>query len=124
VGKRCWGTLVVRCAWVNYDPFNGRMRAYASVLDTTDARDYSVKVNDIQVVYSDPVRGIVPIDGVNTKADDDGWFDSTDEGQSGLVSCYKVRNIPDRTVYARALFSWEGYSTDSENQLSFPVKRC
>jgi serine/threonine-protein kinase len=124
LGKHCGGDLVVRCAWVNYDPANHRFRAYASVRDAPDARNFSVKVNAIQLVYKNSLGKYVPVDSASTGADNDGWHDEMDQGYSGLVSCDKVRSIPGRTVYTRSLISWEGYSTKSEEWFSGPVVRC
>jgi hypothetical protein len=121
-GKKCVGDKVIRCTWVNYDSVNRRFRAYASVKDTPDTSPYSVKVNDIQLVYKDPVRGYVGVGAAG--ADNDGWHDETDTGSGGLVGCDVVRTLPGQTVYARAAFAWQGASTSSGTLVSLPVMRC
>jgi hypothetical protein len=39
LGKRCEGARAVRCAWVNHDTTNNRVRGYGSVTDTTSGPD-------------------------------------------------------------------------------------
>jgi hypothetical protein len=116
------GEQVIRCAWVNYDSTYGRVRAYASVEDTPGARQYWVRVTDIQLVYKHPFLGYVRIG--NAGGDYDGWHDVKDVGHSGLVSCNTVENLPGKTVYAQAKFAWKGYDSGSQTMVSFPVKRC
>jgi hypothetical protein len=123
VGKKCAGSQVIRCTWVNYDNTNGRVRAYAWVQDTPGARQYSVRVTNIQLVYKHPFLGYLPVPN-NRSGDYDGWHPVTDDGRSGLVGCDTVKKLPGRTVYAQARFSWKGYSSGSQTLVSFPVKRC
>jgi hypothetical protein len=122
LGMRCVGDDVPRCVWVNFDRQYGRFRAYARVQDSPDIHQYWVKVNDIQLVYRDPWLGFVRVG--NPGADNDGWHDVIDSGQSGLVGCDTVRRLPGRAVYAQARFSWTGYKSGSQTLVSFPVKRC
>jgi hypothetical protein len=114
LGKKCGGVKVERCLWINFDTAERRVRAYATVTDTTEVTDYKVLVRNIRVVTpSGNAYGLV--------ADTDGWWSLTDSAHSALVNCSRIG----RQVYAEATFGWSsGNGTEYRTERSALATVC
>lgn len=77
---RCYGVEVPRCAWINYDSQNHRVRGYVRITDAAGGGNYQVAVNNIRLYKNGNL--------VNTVGDYDDWYDTTDTAQTALVDCH------------------------------------
>lgn len=92
-GKSCAGSAVTRCAWINFDKTNNRMRAYGEVRDVSGGTNYDVKLDTVWVdEYS--AGSWIERDWVWHSSD--GWHGTSDAESTGLLTCsgnrtYRVR---------------------------------
>lgn len=77
---RCYGSEVVRCAWINYDSQNHRVRGYVRITDAAGGGNYQVAVNNIRMSKNG--------NRISTVGDYDDWYDTTDTAQTALVDCH------------------------------------
>lgn len=108
-GKSCSGSAVTRCAWINYDKTNNRMRAYGEIRDASGGTNYDVKLYTVWVDEYTAGRW-VERDWVHHSSD--GWHGTSDAESTNLLTCsgnrtYRVRMD---TAWRRAGTSVSGTS--------------
>ncbi|RAY15697.1 hypothetical protein DPM19_07895 [Actinomadura craniellae] len=85
--RHCMGDQVERCAWINYDPANNRIRGYATVRDVPGRTSYTVDVFYVRILQCNSQGGNCTTEVVNTYNGDAGGSGSSDTGSSGLMQC-------------------------------------
>jgi hypothetical protein len=105
LGYRCEGARAVRCAWVNHDTTNNRVRGYGSVQDTTSGAD-SVRAS---VTLSRWNWSYERWEGVSSGASQSDY--EFVQASTGLVTC------GDGQMF-RAEVVWEWNGTDAGRVLS------
>lgn len=112
LGKKCEGARAVRCAWVNLDTTNNRVRGYGSVRDTTSGPD--------------AVRAYVELYRLGSE----GWVFAS--SSSGYVDGYEfVQNStglntcrPGDRYKARIRWEWNGTDFGSMDSFTADVPYC
>jgi len=117
-GQNCGGIQVDRCAWLDWDPVAGRIRAGGNTRDEPNGGNYSVAVNETMVQIL-PFGGPWTTVKETTVGDYDGWhsvWDASTSNTSGRMCGFQYR--------ALTLHRWTGDSTGSEWIASNPVTFC
>lgn len=123
--RRCGGSQVLRCVWINYDSSANRIRPWASII----SRNHDVAVNRIRVQVSYFGRWVEADDLLNSntyRTDYDGYHApggpnddpravGVDEARGGLMTCQPV------IVRTVAHFAWRGPVTREEDMASEPL---
>lgn len=100
IRETCVGAQVIRCAWLNFDTVNQRVRGHVRITDTAGGGNYDVDVNEIRMQRQsgsawETLSPVVPHYG---------FKDTTDTGATALYRC-NPNGIPN--VYrVRARFVW------------------
>ncbi|WP_129337017.1 hypothetical protein [Cellulomonas endophytica] len=102
-GKSCVGSQVLRCAWINYDSTNNRMRAYGEIRDAAGGSNYDVALYGIWVDEYSAGRW-VERDWVYYASD--GWHAESDLEAGELLSC-----VGSRTYRVRMDGKWRAAGT-------------
>jgi hypothetical protein len=101
--KLCYGTEAPGCVWMNVDSTNQRVRGYANQVDAAGGNNYDVAVyNIILWIHTSPSWS-----HGSSVCDCDGWFATSDSGQTGLVACGYLMHV-------EAIRQWQGYSSGSQ----------
>jgi hypothetical protein len=100
LGKHCEGARAVRCAWVNHDTTNNRVRGYGSVRDTTSGTD-AVRVSVTLLRFNTSYERFEAVSSGAPQSN----YESV-QGYTGLVTC------GDGQLF-RADAVWEWNGTDS-----------
>jgi hypothetical protein len=100
LGKHCEGARAVRCAWVNHDTTNNRVRGYGSVQDTTSGTD-AVRVSVTLLRFNTSYERF---EAVSSGAQQSNY--ESVQAYTGLVTC------GDGQLF-RADAVWEWNGTDS-----------
>ena len=117
-GQNCGGIQVDRCAWLDWNPGAGLIRAGGNTRDEPNGGNYSVAVNDTMVQ-------ILPFGGPWTTVkgtavgDYDGWhevWDASTSNTSGIMCGFQYR--------ALTYHHWTGASSGGEWIASNPVTFC
>jgi hypothetical protein len=92
-GKSCAGSEVPRCAWINLDTSNDRMRAYADVRDAAGGGNYDVLLN---TVWVDEYTAGRWVERTFVHHSSDGWHTDADLLSANTLTCsgsrtYRVR---------------------------------
>lgn len=93
-GQDCTGSQVLRCAYVNLDTTNNRVRAYATVRDVAGGSNYDVGVSTVWIDEYSAGRWVERSFGSLAS---DGFRTTSDSVSSDLVTCaggvrsYRVR---------------------------------
>jgi hypothetical protein len=100
LGKVCEGARAVRCAWVNHDTTNNRVRGYGSVRDTTSGAD-AVRVSVTLLRWNTAYERFEGVSSGGPQSN----YDFVQAG-TGLITC------GDGQLF-RADAVWEWNGTDS-----------
>jgi hypothetical protein len=97
LGYHCEGVRAVRCAWVNHDTTNNRVRGYGSVRDTTSGSD-AVRVSVTLFRWNSSYDRFEPVSSGGPQSD----YEFV-QAYTGLVTC------GDGQVFrADAVWEWNG----------------
>jgi hypothetical protein len=108
LGKVCGGVRAVRCAWVNHDTTNNRVRGYGSVRDTTSGAD-AVRVSVTLLRWNSTYERFEGVSSGGPQSD----YDFVQAG-TGLVTCGDtdlppvVRESAQFCCRRIAVGSWQG----------------
>ena len=112
-GKHCEGARAVRCAWVNHDTTNNRVRGYGSVRDTTSG---TVAVR-VSVTLSRWNPSYERWEAVSSGGPQSG-YESVQAG-TGLVTCRD-----NQMFRAEAVWEWNGTDGGRVQSTSVVISYC